>query len=68
MFVSIFAITVQTFFVHIFNDRNVGYAYYALVAMIVILNRLVREGRIPPSKEKVTDRGVAVPTEKVWVE
>jgi O-antigen ligase len=67
MFVAMLAISAQMFFVHIFNDRNVGYAYYALVAMVVVMNRLIKEGKLPPSKEPDEYGRVPVPS-AVWLE
>ena len=47
-YAGLLAILTQTLFVHLFYHRNVGYALYALLAIIVSLDRMVREGQFGP--------------------
>ncbi|MCD4690951.1 O-antigen ligase family protein [bacterium] len=52
-YAGFFAIVMQTLFVHLFHHRNVGYALYALLAIIVALDRMVQDGKLPiPEAEK----------------
>ncbi len=46
-FVGLFAVLTLMMFDHIFFDRNVGHAFYALLAIIVSLDRMIREKRLP---------------------
>ncbi len=46
-YAGFFAIVTQTLFVHLFHHRNVGYALFALLAIIVALDRMVQEGQLP---------------------
>ena len=68
-YAGFFAIVAQTFFVHLFHHRNVGYALYALLAIIVAMNRMVREGQLPIPREggDEADRTPAR-ADSVWVE
>ncbi len=62
-YAGFFAILAQTLFVHLFHHRNVGYALYALLAIIVSLDRMVREGQLPVQP----DEQDLVPS-TVWME
>jgi O-antigen ligase len=46
-FVSLFAVLTLSMFDHIFFDRNVGHAFFALLAIIASYDRMVREGLLP---------------------
>jgi len=52
-FVALFAVITQSLFVHLFHHKDVGYSFYVLVALIVAIDRMVREGRIPPAPESL---------------
>ncbi len=68
-YAGLFAIVAQTFFVHLFYHRNVGYALYALLGIIVAMNRMVREGELPVPRDGGEDGGGRlVQTDSVWVE
>jgi len=55
-FVAYFAILAQAMFVHIFMHREIGYTFFTLVAIVVALNRMVIEGRLPkPHGEEHVD-------------
>jgi len=47
-YAGLLAILTQTLFVHLFYHRNVGYALYALLAVIVSMDRMIREGQFEP--------------------
>jgi O-antigen ligase len=66
-YAALFAITAQSFFVYIFADRNVGYAYYTLFAIIVIVNRFIREGQLTPDGE-LFPPGAPRPPNRIWAE
>ncbi len=68
-YAGFFAIVAQTFFIHLFYHRNVGYALYALLAIIVALGRMVREGQLPiPRGENTEAVGTPDRPDSVWVE
>lgn len=46
-FVALFAALALSQFEHTFFDRNVGYAFFALLAIIASYDRMVRERRLP---------------------
>ena len=46
-FVSLFAVLVLSMFDHIFFDRNVGHAFFALLAIVASYDRMVRERLLP---------------------
>lgn len=46
-FVSLFAVLTLSMFDHIFFDRNVGHAFFALLAIIASYDRMVRERLLP---------------------
>jgi len=54
-YAGFFAIVMQTLFVHLFHHRNVGYALYALFAIIVALDRMIREGALPIPAEEAAE-------------
>ncbi len=47
-YAGLLAVLTQSFVVHLFYHRNVGFAFYALLAIIVSLDRMIREGRFEP--------------------
>lgn len=47
-FAGLLALTVQFQFEHILSSRDVGYALYGVVAIILGLNRFYNEGVLPP--------------------
>ncbi len=68
-YAGFFAIAAQTFFIHLFHHRNVGYALYALLGIIVALNRMVREGQLPVPRGKSGEPGrTGIRADSVWVE
>ncbi len=67
-YAALFAVTAQSFFVYVFADRNVGYAYYTLIAIIVIVNRFIREGQLTPEGEVLPEHATPPPPSRVWVE
>ncbi len=68
-YAAFFAIIAQTFFVHLFYHRNVGYAFYALMGIIVALNRMVREGQLPvPRRESAESGQRRIEADSVWAE
>jgi putative inorganic carbon (HCO3(-)) transporter len=46
-YVGLFAILTLAMFEYIFFDRNVGHAFYALLAIVVAYNRMLRDGLLP---------------------
>jgi O-antigen ligase len=42
---ALVGLAAQTMFVHIFNHRILGFGFYAVVAIVVVLDRMVREGQ-----------------------
>jgi O-antigen ligase len=68
-YAAFFAVVAQTFFVHLFYHRNVGYAFYALVGIIVALDRMVREGQLPVPRGDSGEPGrTGIRTDSVWNE
>jgi len=57
-YVGLVAIMTQSLFVHIFYHRDVGYAFYAMLAIVVSLNRMVREGLLPETGAAARPRRV----------
>lgn len=47
-FAGVLALSVQFMFEHILMSRDVGYALYGAVAVVLGLNRLYNEGALPP--------------------
>ncbi len=56
-FVGLFAVVTLCQFDFLFFDRNVGHAFYALLAIIVSYNRLMREGAIAVAPEELGSVG-----------
>jgi len=50
-FVGMLALTVQCMFEHILFSRDVGYALFGVGAVILGLNRCLREGTLPPAPQ-----------------
>ncbi|MBD3349137.1 MAG: hypothetical protein GF400_08085 [Candidatus Eisenbacteria bacterium] len=53
-FVGLFAILTLMQFDHIFFDRNVGHAFFALLAIIVAQNRMIQERLLPGMEHEIT--------------
>ena len=41
---ALLGLAAQTMFVHIFTHRILGFGFYAVAAIVVVLNRMIREG------------------------
>ena len=62
-FVSLFAVLTLSMFDHIFFDRNVGHAFFALLALVASYDRMVRE-RLLPGLEAAEDESPSA----LWAE
>ena len=62
-FVALFAVLTLSMFDHIFFDRNVGHAFFALLAIIASYDRMVRE-RLLPGMEAAEDE----PQSALWTD
>ena len=62
-FVALFAVLTLSMFDHIFFDRNVGHAFFALLALIASYDRMVRE-RLLPGMEAAQDE----PPSALWAD
>ncbi len=62
-FVGLFAVLTLMMFDHIFFDRNVGHAFYALLAIIVSFDRMVREEQLPGM-----EAAEEVPSGSLWID
>jgi len=60
-FVGLFAVLTLMMFAHIFFDRNVGHAFYALLAIIVSHRRMAVEGLFPGMHSAIEE-----PESAVW--
>lgn len=62
-FVGLFAVLTLMMFDHLFADRNVGHAFYTLLAIIVSQRRMIDEKMFPGMEAAVEE-----PPSKVWID
>jgi hypothetical protein len=64
-FVGMLGVLFLMQFDYIFFDRVVGFALYGLIAIIVSLNRMLREGMLPGYVEEVEG---SLPPSRIWMD
>jgi putative inorganic carbon (HCO3(-)) transporter len=66
-YVGLFAILTLAMFEYIFFDRNVGHAFYALLAIVVSYNRMLRDGLLPKPAPGPEGAETAPPVSRLWI-
>jgi putative inorganic carbon (HCO3(-)) transporter len=66
-YVGLFAIVTLSMFDHIFFDRSVGHAFYALLAIVVAYNRMLREGLLPKPEFGAEGAGAEPRPSRLWI-
>lgn len=67
-FAAFIGITGQSVVVHLFHHLNPGYALFSLFAIIVVLNRMIVTGQLPPPAAGAEVAGErAKPPSRIWI-